>query len=176
MDGDMALPRWLFTYLNGGIEEVELISSFNGKYVFIGNNQGVNFATLNKWADNFSAEHDFFMLAAERIERRMISTAVLYPDDEYGAFFETMVKKAYSAEYSGAVKEDTYWIKTEVIHDNDINAGSSVYNFFVLITIDKLLMQAIISGMMAETISSVTSTSTQRNTILRLQQSFFYGF
>jgi hypothetical protein len=170
---DMDLPQWLFYYLSYGIERVELLNFFNGKYVFIGHNQGVNITVLNKWAESFSAEHDFFMLAAERIERRMISTSVLYPDDEYGAFYEMMVRKAYSAVYSGAVKEGTYWIKTQV--NNDIE-DNFIYIFFVLITIDKITMQAIIENMMVETRAVVTPTVNQRNAINRLQQNFFYGF
>jgi len=171
------LPGWLSAYINRGIEEVERMSAYYGKYVFIGSNEGINFTAMNIWADNFSAVKDFSILAGERIEKRIISRAYLYPDNEYGLFFETMVKKAYSAVYTGAVKEDTYWIKMIVRQENDnMEANTEIYNFFVLISIDKMTMQAIISNLMTESLSAVTPTAEQRNSINRLQQSFFERF
>jgi hypothetical protein len=172
------LPGWLSAYINGGIEEVERMSAFYGKYVFIGSSEGINFTAMNIWADNFSAVKDFTILAAERIERRMISAAYLYPDYEYGLFFETMVKKAYSAIYTGAVKEDTYWIKMKVRQENDDieTAYNEIYNFFVLISIDKMAMQLKISDLMTESVSAVTPTGDQRDSINRMRQNFYERF
>jgi len=171
------LPGWLSSFISGGIGEVERMGAYYGKYIFIGSNEGVNFTAMNIWADNFSAAKDFTILAAERIERRMISWASLYPDYEYGLFFETMVKKAYSTVYTGAVKEDTYWIKMKVIQENDyIEEYTEIYNFFVLISIDKMTLQAIISKLMAESLSAVTPTSEQRDSINRMRQNFYERF
>jgi hypothetical protein len=170
------MPGWLSAYINGGIEEVERMSAYYGKYVFIGSNEGINFKAMNIWADNFSAVRDFSILAAERIERRMISMSYLYPDNEYGLFFETMVKKAYSAVYTGAVKETTYWIKMKARQGDGSMEDTDIYNFFVLISIDKIKMQAIINDLITESLSGVTSTAEQRNSIKRLQQNFFERF
>jgi len=169
------LPGWLSAYIKGGIEEVERMNAYYGKYVFIGRNEGINFTAMNMWADRFSAVKDFSILAAERIERRMISGAYLYPDNEYGLFFETMVKKSYNAVYTGAVKEDTYWIKMKARQENNTE-DTEVYYYFVLIIIDKMTMQAIISNLMTESFSVVTPTSDQRDSINRLRQSFFERF
>jgi len=171
------LPGWLSAFINGGIEEVEKMNAFSGKYVFIGINEGVNFAAMNIWADNFSAVKDFTILAAQRIERRMISSAYLYPDYEYGFFFETMVKKAYGAVYKGAVKEGTYWIKMKAEQENNnMDTSMEVYNFFVLISIDKTTMQSIIYDLMNESFSAVTPTAEQKDSINRLRQNFFVRF
>jgi hypothetical protein len=170
------MPVWLSAYINGGIEEVERIYSGRGKYVFIGYNEGVNSAALNIWADNFSVAHDFTNLAADRIERRMISVSKLYPDDEYGLFFETMVKNAYRKVYSGAVKEDICWIKIKDDSGNGEPVFREVYNYFILVTMDKMTMQVIIAGMMEEANSAVTPTAAQRNAINRLRQTFFEEF
>jgi hypothetical protein len=107
----------------------------------------------------------------------MISAANLYPDNEYGLFFETMVKKAYSAAYTGAIKEDTYWIKMSTMQDNDyMESYTEVYNIFVLVSINKMTMQTIISDLMTESLSGVTPTVEQRNSINHLRQIFFEGF
>jgi hypothetical protein len=112
----------------------------------------------------------------------MILSASLYPDDEYGMFFETMVKKAYSAEYPGVLKENTYWVKLlnngDNLSNNDgiVNANTEIYNFFILLTIDKIKMESVISGLMAETMAVVTPTDAQRISINRLRQYFYQGF
>jgi len=171
------LPGWLSAYIKGGNEEVERMSAYYGKYIFVGNNEGLNFTAMNIWADNFSVVKDFSILAAERIERRMISGAYLYPDNEYGLFFETMVKKAYNAVYTGSVKEDTYWIKMKARQENDyMEAYTEIYNFFVLISIDKMTMQTKINDLMTESLSAVTPTAEQRDSINRLRQNFFLRF
>jgi hypothetical protein len=89
-----------------------------------------------------------------------------------------MIKKAYSVVYTEAIKEDTYWIKMKIEQENDNieTAYTEIYNFFVLISIDKMTMQAIVSALMTESLSVVTPTAEQRNSINRLQQNFFERF
>jgi len=167
------LPEWLNVFLNGGIEAIERLNSFNGKYVFIEINEGDNFSVLNRWAQFFSSTQNFPILTASRIERKMISAAFFYPDHEYGEFFERLVKNAHNAVYPGAVKEDTYWVKIKT--DNE-DSASEMYVFFVLYSIDKFIMQNIINNMMTQTINVVTPTNTQAAAINRLRLNFFEGF
>jgi len=170
------MPLWLVTFVNDGIKAVEQIDAYNDKYVFIGVNEGNNFIVLNKWAENFSAVRDTAIMAAIRIEERMILTASLYPDDEYGRFFETFIKNAYSAEYTGAVKEDIYWFRR--------SGAQNAYSFFILITIEKNILQPIIRNMMSQASASVNAaanfatapTSSQTASVNRLRQTFFEGF
>jgi hypothetical protein len=176
-DGGARQPAWFSAYISGGIEAVERLERYNGKYMFIGNSEGLNFAAMDKWTENFSPSRDFALLAAPRIERRMISWVSRYPDHEYGLFFETMVKKAYSAVYQGVVKEDTYWVKSVKNEGGEQGwEDEGVYVFFVLLSIDKITMQSVISNMIAESLASVTPTPSQRSTINRLRQNFFEGF
>ncbi len=166
---NLNLPEWLLAYISGGIEEVEKIEFFTDKYCFIGTNEGSNFDALTKWAANYSAIQDFTRLAAFRLEKKLVSSASLYPADEYGEFFERLVKKAFVTEYQGAVMEDTYWIKKG-------DGGGAVYEFFVFISIDKISMQTVINDMIAQTRALVNPTRAQNAAINRLQQTFFEGF
>jgi len=163
-----SMPEWLLMFAEGGNKAVEQIDSYKDKYVFVGVNEGANFLLLNKWAENFTAEQDFAILAAVRIEERMIQGASLYPDDEYGAFFLSMVKKAYSAEYPNALKDDTYWFRKA--------STPEVINFFILITIDKNTMQAIIRNMMTQAYTETSPRGAQGLSVNRLRQNFFEGF
>jgi hypothetical protein len=171
------LPDWLRAFFSGGLQEVEKINAYYDKFVFIATNEGFNFTALNIWANNFSHVKDFSIIATKRIERRMIASASLYPDDEYGMFFETMVKKANNAEYPGVIKEDTYWVKFLNNNDNiSNNTDTEIYNFFILLTIDRIKLEAVISGLMSETMAVVTPTEPQRTAINRLRLYFYQGF
>ena len=162
------MPEWLLAFIRGGNQAVEQLHAYRDKYVFVGMNEGENFIILNKWIENFAAEQDTAIFAAARIEERIISTATLYPEYEYGLFFESFITSAYGARYPDAVKEDTYWFKK--------GTEPNTYNFFILITIDRNRMQSVIRNMMAEAFSKASPRRAQAIVINRLRQSFFEGF
>ena len=162
------MPEWLLSFVNGGNKAVEQLNSYRDKYVFIGVNESENFIILNKWAENFTAAQDFAVLAAIRIEERMIMSASLFPDDEYGLFFETLVKTAYNTEYRDAVKEEIYWFKKGTVPE--------VYNFFILISIDRITMQSIIRNMISQAITTASPSGSQATSVIRLRNTFFEGF
>jgi len=175
-------PEWLLAFFFGGNEAVEMTGFYNDKYVFVALNQSQSFTTLNIWADRFSIQYDFSMLAGARIEKKMILSASIYPDYEYGLFFERLVKNAYTGEYPGTYKEETYWIKLKNINDDGYNEEDEnndfpeTYMFFILFTIDKQTMQKIIENMIAKTLTEVTPTADQAAAINNLRQNFFTGF
>ena len=178
------LPDWVNRFIHGGIREVERLNAYSGRYVFIGRNRGNNFIALNRWSENFTVFHDFPRLAAARIENRLFSAATLYPDDEYGDFFVTLIRLASDAEYPGALIEDTYWIKMRITpENNDEETGEpqeapELYDFFVLISIDRTTMQNHIRRLMSEAEAAIAAmpTRAQRASINRVQQVFFEDF
>jgi len=177
-DGGLSMPDWLSVIINGGIEAAENSYRFNGKYVFIVKNEGDNFTALSRWAESYSSALDFPMLAAARIERRMIKSASLYPDDEYGRFFEKLVKGSYNADYPGAIKEEIYWIKMKTGNDAGelpINPADENYVFLILLSIDRLLLQDIVNDLI-EQASESAATRAQTAAINNLKQNFFSGF
>jgi hypothetical protein len=115
--------------------------------------------------------HDFSRLAALRIEKKLISSAALYPDDEYGHFYEKLVKKAFDAEYPSVLMEGTYWIKKR-----NPDGFTDIYEFFVFISIDKISMQVFVNEMISKVRETVVPSRAQSAAINRLQQSFFEGF
>jgi len=176
--GNENIPEWLITFFTGGIDEVEKMGNFINKYCFIISIEGTNYGALSKWAANFSVTHDFPRQAAARIEKKLISAATAYPDDEYGTFYESMVKKSFTSEYPGAFLEDTFWIK-RIVSQNENGTDSEneeAYEFFVFISIEKSIMQTIIENMMSEVLAKVTPTRAENNAIRHLRQIFFVGF
>jgi len=169
------LPLWLRAFLDDGIAGVEKLEAYNNKYVFISVNEGENFNALTKWTEYFRTTQDFAVLASKRIERRFYLTAFFYPDDEYGEFFEIMMKNASSAEYPGVVKEDTHWVR--ILREGESEAESSLaYMFFIFTTVDKINMQGFVRSMMAHTAAAVSINASQTIAVNRLRQNFFEGF
>jgi len=169
------LPLWLRTFLGGGISAVENLEEYSNKYVFISVNEGNNFNALTKWTEFFRTTQDFAVLVSTRIERRFYLTTSFFPDDEYGLFFETIIKKTNSAEYPGVVKEDTHWVRLKQESENGADQPYK-YLFFIMTTIEKTDMQTFIRDMMTQVSEEVNATSSQTVAINRLRLTFFEGF
>jgi len=173
--GKTAIPEWLMTYNNGGIEAVEKMDQYAGKYCFIGRNKNSNFDALSKWAENYPETNAITRLAAIRIESRLNLNIALYPDDEYGVFYEKLIKKSFEMKYPDAVTRDIFWIKKT--EPSEANALHDTYEFFAFVIIDKTIMQDIIKKMIAESRDEDDfPTRAQNNAINNLQQHFFEGF
>jgi len=181
---DAGIPEWVRCYMNGNAEEIEALDAYYGKYVFIGKTRGDNFSALQQWANRFTVEQDLPRLVVRRVERRLVAAAVLYPDDEYGEYFAQMIKKISDEEYPEAVKEQTFWTKQKkipVVTEDDAEpevpqAALERYEFLVLITISKDLLQAKIQNIMAGIKPAATPTKDQAAAINRIRQAFFEGF
>ncbi|MDR2479743.1 MAG: hypothetical protein LBD48_10595 [Treponema sp.] len=183
--GSGGLPEWVIAFLGGGIRETEALYQYQDKYFFVSENRGTNASALRQWADNFSAAQDFPRLAAMRVEKRLTAAAVLYPDDEYGEYFEVLIKKVFDAEYPGVVREDSFWIKRqiEVLPPGTVTEAApdpalpeESYDFFILVSIDKNIFQAKIRELMSGIKTTVPPSRSQAASISRIQQTFFEDF
>ena len=184
--GDNGIPDWVRRYYDGGIHRVEAMDRFSNRYAFIGENRGENINALHQWANGFTVQHDLPRLIAARVEQRLVSPASLYPDDEYGQYFEMLIKAVSNGEYSGAVKEETYWVKRKMLPpgiEDDIDgdlpqaqAITELYEFLVLISIDDESLQNQLREIMAGIKTTVAPTRDQTASINRIRQAFFVGF
>jgi hypothetical protein len=168
------IPEWVDLFLERGAGAVETLEAFYGRYVFIGTNRGSNFNALTHWAERFTAAQDFPRMAALRIEQRLIRAASLYPDDEYGEFFETLVKNASDAVYSGAVKEAGFWALRRPRGDS--SPGREQYEFFILVTIGKDLFQTQARELLNNITMEIPPTRDQAAAINRIRETFFEDF
>ncbi len=131
-------------------------------------------------------EQDLPRLITRRAERRLISSASLYPDDEYGEYYEFLIRDISNGEYSGAVKEQTFWLKRKILNNvetDDIanaqskpDAAQERYEFLVLISIDKETLQKQIQGIMTRIKTKITPTREQAAAVARIKNTFFEGF
>ena len=178
-----SMPEWVSRWLEGGANAVEALAAFEGRYVFIGRNEGTNFNALMQWAEWFSAELDFPRLAAARIEARFLS-GVTRPDNVYGAFFLALIRAASDARWSGAVKEDYFWIRREFYPvEDDFFEGSEADNlvnedwkFMILVTIDETFFTAQLDAVFRSVNPSPPPTRDQVAAANRVKERFFDGF
>jgi len=183
---EKGIPAWLRGYLDRGIQGVESLDAYSGKYVFVGENRGNSTNVLQQWADGFTIAQDLPRLVVQRVEKRLVASAALYPDDEYGEYFAYLIKKVSDGEYPEAAKEQVFWIKQRRISgsgENDENAETPPandererYEFFVLITINKESLQQAIQKIMADIKTNTAPTKQQRTAISNINQTFFEGF
>ena len=180
-----SIPDWVRCHIDNDINEVEASDSFSGKYIFIGENGGSNFNALQQWANGFTVEQDLPRLVTKRAERRLVSSASLYPDDEYGEFFEFFIREVSNGEYLKAAKEQSFWLKRKITTssaetDDDTESNSAVvverYAFLVLVSIDKETLQKQIQGIMTGIKTKTPPTRDQASAIAKIKNNFFEGF
>jgi hypothetical protein len=169
------IPEWVRRFLNGGSREVETMSRYQDRYVFVAAGRGSNLEPLQYWAEKFSGQRDFPRLVAVRMEERLAAAAALHPDDEYGEFFETMVKRASDASYEGVRREDSCWLQRR-FHAEEEGAGEEPYDFFVLVSIDKEYLAARIRDLLDDPGGIRTPTRYQAAAVDRIREIFFDGF
>ena len=186
--GEDTLPAWVRSYYDGGSRSVEALETYRGKYLFIGRNRGNNFNALQQWANNFTVEQDLPRLIVQRVERRLVSSATFYPDDEYGEFFSYMIKKVSDEEYPEAVKDSFFWTKqrgTQAAAETEENADPEMppesvvverYEFLILISIDREAFQTQINNIMADIKTATAPTRNQTAAIDKIRLTFFEGF
>jgi hypothetical protein len=185
--GNTGIPEWVRQYYNNRYQGLESLTPFRGKYMFAGENRGDSITSLDQWVNGFTAEHDFPRLVAARVERRLVSSASLYPDDEYGQFFESLIKAVADGEFPGAVRDQAFWIKRNVIVPNEdfdpdeddpemAEFGFERYEYLVLIGINKDILEKQLRDIMSGIRTTVPPTREQAAKIAGIQQTFFEGF
>ncbi|MCL2138775.1 MAG: hypothetical protein FWH41_04505 [Treponema sp.] len=186
--GEDGIPQWVYSWLNRDIQAIEDTDQHKEKYVFIKEGYGDNFLALQQWADWFSVMHEFPRLVALRSERRLITAAKLYPDDEYGNFYAVFIKKISDAEFSSGILEQSFWIKRKIVtlnleEEDTENTGdapqdieSEQFEYYMLVSIEKKILQNQLIKLMEDARKSTTATKNQATAIANIQNSFFDGF
>jgi len=184
--GENGIPAWVRGYLDQGVRGIETLDAYRSKYVFIGKNWGDNFNALQQWANGFTVAQDLPRLIVQRVERRFVASAALYPDDEYGEYFAYIIKRVSDEEYPGAVKEYVFWTKQSRIPSEAETEEEAVaaehaeyadrYEFLILFSIDRDTFQAQMQDMMADIKTATTPTRDQTTAISKIRLTFFEGF
>jgi hypothetical protein len=170
------IPEWVQRYERTGLPGIETMGEYQDKYMFISKNSGTNFKVLQQWASSFRISHDFARMVSSRIQDRLTSATVSYPDYEYGAFFEAVVKASSDAEYPEAVQETDFWLKKQYFKEDGITVDQEVYDFFILVSIDKIALKSQIDTILNDIKVAIPPTREQTAAINRVKGTFYEGF
>jgi hypothetical protein len=171
---DAAILPWVIPYLEGGNNAVEALDEYQDRYIFISWNSGINFNALEQWRAGFSQELDFARLSAARMEKRFLSSVSKNPDDEYGSFFETMIRTASDAAWAGAIKEEDFWIK-RYFPETEVPSRET-WDFFILTTVEKDSFTSKTMNLLKGIKPSPPLSRDQTNAVNRILDRFFEGF
>jgi len=178
--GEM-IPEWVSLFLEGGARRVETLDAYQENHVFISRNEGNNFSALNQWASGFSPELDFPRLAAVRIEMRF-GSGVSFPDQEYGAFYEELIRTASDASWIGVQREDDFWIHKTYLKRGDEESiqdqsrEDENWEFFILVSIDKKLFVSQLNAVFRAVMPDPRPSKEQSAAAARVRERFFTGF
>ena len=176
-NSDEPLPEWVSKWLEGGIKEAQSLDAFEDRLVFISENKGSNFNALGLWNNGFSLEQDFPRLAAARIKERFISSTP-FPDEMYGSFFIHLIRAASDAPWTGAVREDDFWIRRKYLPTEDEvpEEAREEWVFLILVTMEKSLFASQLDAVFRSVNPSPRPSREQTNAVNRIRDRFLDDF
>ncbi|GHV79629.1 hypothetical protein AGMMS49944_14200 [Spirochaetia bacterium] len=170
------MPEWVSRYINAGINGIEGLPEYADSYVFIGMQRGSNQDSLKLWADSFSLDRDFPRLVSARVQARFSAFANGNPDEEFGRYFERVVKNTIDAAFEGVIQESSYWIKKRTFDDDGLNPTGEVYEYYILTRIPRDALENQINLLLITARTDLPPTRDQSAAAMRLRLNFFDGF
>jgi hypothetical protein len=176
IDYENDMPEWVGRYAASGIAGIEALPEYEGRYVFISRQAGNSLEPLRLWLAGFSVERDLPRLVSARIQARFITGGNGNPVDEYGRYFEAVVKNASDTAFEGSSREGSFWIKKRIFGDDGISPVGEVYEYLIMISVDKETLQRQINMLLTTTRTDEVSSREQATASMRLRLNFYEGF
>jgi hypothetical protein len=173
---DQDVPEWVTRFISDGLTGVEGMRDYQDKYVFIGEDTGTNLNALLQWTAGFTVAQDFSRLVASRVQARLTGAAAGSPDSVFGRYFENMVKTSSDTVYSGARKESDFWLFKRYFQADGITVDREVYDCYILVTVDKALLQGQINAILNRVQGDAGSAKEQISAIDYIKTTFYEGF
>ncbi len=140
------LPIWVETYILEGITGLEELADFENDYCFVAETTAQNINAAQAWVEGFSIPQTIARNVSTRVEGVFSGAESGGMDGEYGTYFENVVKTMTDTEFSGAKKENDWWVLTRRYDADTKSKYTDEYRAFVLYTIEKdILDQQVLS-------------------------------
>jgi hypothetical protein len=191
-DGE-ALAEWASLYMKGGIPALEKTDEFAPYYVFAAEQSSPDLGTLLLWRDNFNVGQDFPQLVFLRAYRRLTDGLSINPDETYGAFFETLMKRIISLRWPQARQYADTWLLARYFltepatpeqpepppffdEPPEIPDNSRIYIYLILIVIEKAEVEKVLEALIDETAAGLTPRRDQAQAVNAVKSNLFTGF
>jgi hypothetical protein len=176
LDHENDMPEWASRYIDAGCAGIEALPEYAGSYAFVGRQAGISLEPLRLWAAGFSVERDFPRLVSARIQERFLAGGNGNPADEYGRYFETVVKNASDAAFEGASRQGSFWVKKRIFGDDGISPVEDVYEYLIMILIDQEILRQQINIILITARPDKLPSRDQLAAAMRLRLNFYDGF
>ena len=176
IDYENDMPQWMSRYIDAGLAGIEAMPEYQDRYVFVSRQVGSSLEPLRLWAAGFSVERDFPLLVSERIQERFIAGSGGNPAEEYGRYFEAVVKNAADATFEGASRESSFWIKKRIIEDGGESLAREAYEYLIMTSINRETLQQQITMLLITTQPDKPPAREQSAASMRLRLNFYEGF
>jgi len=173
----LGIPEWANRFFESGARGIQVMEANLDSYLFIARSEGNNFNALHLWKDGFNAELVFPRLAATRVESRF-STGVHFPDIEFGALYETLIRAVSDAHWTGMSREDDFWIRRSFLSDDPYasEVEREDWEFLILVAIEKSHFASQLNSIFQNIYPRHPPTAAQRLAFDRVVERFFEGF
>ncbi len=170
------IPEWVQIYIESGNSGVEALDKFKDSYVFVGEDSGTNLNALRLWAQGFNVAQEMSRLISTRVQAKFAGAAVGSPDDEFGRYFENVVKSVSEADFSGARKDSDFWVYKRYYKPDGKTEDRVVYDYYVLTTISKEALETQLQRVLDGVVVDKPLTKEQQTAVDRVKESFYEGF
>jgi hypothetical protein len=170
------MPQWVALYISTGITGIETLPEYENSYVFVGKQGGNNLASLKLWANGFSVDRDFPRLVSARVQARFSGFARGNPGEEFGLYFEAVIKNLSDATFTKARRESSFWIKKRIFGDDGLTLVGESYEYFILIRISREALEEQINLLLITTRPEIPPTRDQAAAAMQLRLNFYEGF
>jgi hypothetical protein len=176
IDYENDMPEWVSRYIDAGPAGIEALPEYADRYVFVDRQAGSSLEALRLWAAGFSVERDFPRLVSARIQKRFIMDGNGDPADEYGRYFEVVVKKASDTVFEGASRDGSFWIKKRIFEDDGISPTGEFYEYLIMTFIDRESLRQQINMLLMTSHPDKPPVRDQSAASMRLRLNFYEGF
>jgi hypothetical protein len=173
---DEDIPEWVIRYLSTDLIGIETLPEYEDRYVFIGKQRGNSLDSLRLWATSFSVDRDFSRLVSARIQARFTRIARGNPGEEFGRYFETVIKNSSDTVFSGASQEGSFWIRQRIFGDDGLSPIGESFEYYVLVSIEKEILEKQINLLLTTARPDLPPTRDQSAAAMRLRLNFYEGF
>jgi hypothetical protein len=198
MANGAVLAEWASLYMNGGIPALEKTDEFAPYYVFVAEQTSRALNPLLLWRDNFNVEQDFPQLVFSRAYRRLTNDMSINPDETYGAFFETLMKRITSLRWPQARQYADTWLLVRyslagpavpqpaapepsvplpfLDEPAEISDDSEVYIYLILTVIEKADVENVLQALVDETSAALPLQRDKVQAINAIKSNLFPSF
>lgn len=138
--GVNTLPVWVETYVALGTKGIENLSDYAEEYCFVAELAADNLNAAQAWVNGFEIPQLIAREVSTRVESLFVGAAVGAPEDEYGTYFENVVKSSTDISYTGAKKISDWWSYIRRYDPDVENSFEDTYHVYVLYTMPKAML------------------------------------